>query len=177
MTEPGQLSMLFDSSTLPLRLTILIYLSFNFFFSFTAVFGEEYGWRGYLQPLLQDKYGLRKGVILLGVIWGIWHMPLDFYFYSPDTPLLSVLGHQITCISGSVFFAYAFMKTNNIWVPVILHYLNNSLFPVLVGSIKMSSEIVTWNDILVALVIFVPFLFSKVFKKVDKTIYITGGRE
>jgi len=37
----------------------------NFFFVYTAFFGEEYGWRYYLQPLLQKRLGLRGGVLFL----------------------------------------------------------------------------------------------------------------
>lgn len=52
-------------------------LPLNFVFGYIAFFGEEYGWRYYLQPFLQKRFGLRKGVLLLGLVWGIWHLPLD----------------------------------------------------------------------------------------------------
>lgn len=35
-------------------------------------FGEEYGWRGFLQTEL-TCLGRIRGVFILGVIWGIWH--------------------------------------------------------------------------------------------------------
>jgi membrane protease YdiL (CAAX protease family) len=38
------------------------------------VFGEEYGWRGYLLPKLLPLGELRAS-LLVGVIWGVWHFP------------------------------------------------------------------------------------------------------
>ena len=48
----------------------VILLIINLPLSYLAFFGEEYGWRYFFQPALQKKYGLRKGVIFLGVLWG-----------------------------------------------------------------------------------------------------------
>ena len=70
----------------------------------------------------------------------------------------------------AVFFGWAYMKTQNIWVPVLLHCFNNSLILVYSGTAVVSNQTVTWFDILVQLivygVIFLPFLASGVFRKV-----------
>lgn len=42
-------------------------------------FGEEYGWRYFLWPKLQNRFGKRKGVLLLRILWGLWHLPLNFF--------------------------------------------------------------------------------------------------
>ena len=59
----------------PVPYIMLVNVILNFFLSFLCFFGEEYGWRYYLQPHMQAKFGNRLGVVLLGVIWGLWHLP------------------------------------------------------------------------------------------------------
>lgn len=141
----------------------------NFFLSFAAFFGEEYGWRYYLQPLLQKRFGLIRGTVLLGVVWGLWHLPLDLFFYSPGYALQSIAAHQVTCITLGVFFAFAYMSTGNIWVPVALHFINNNLAVAVSGTAQISGYAVGWLDVLVSLVlngvIFLPFLFTGVFRR------------
>ena len=41
----------------------------NFFLSFLPFFGEEYGWRYYLTPALQGRFGARRGALAVGVLW------------------------------------------------------------------------------------------------------------
>lgn len=44
---------------------------------------EELGWRGFALPLLQKKFNALGASVILGVIWGIWHLPA---FYISATP-------------------------------------------------------------------------------------------
>jgi hypothetical protein len=37
---------------------------------------EEIGWRGYAMPLLESRYGLWTGNLVLGLVWSLWHVPL-----------------------------------------------------------------------------------------------------
>jgi membrane protease YdiL (CAAX protease family) len=39
---------------------------------------EEFGWRGVLQPLLQRHMAPLGAGLLIGMIWGIWHLPAFF---------------------------------------------------------------------------------------------------
>lgn len=143
-------------------------LFINFFIVFLAFFGEEYGWRYYLQPLFQKRFGVRKGVLLLGVIWGLWHLPVDFFYYSPDAGLVAAVAQQITCITLGIFFAYAYGKTRNIWVPIILHFLNNNLVPIISGNYSadvLQNQQLTWGMLPMTLLInalfFGGFILSK----------------
>jgi membrane protease YdiL (CAAX protease family) len=39
---------------------------------------EEFGWRGFLQPMLQRHMTPIRAGVLIGSIWGIWHLPAFF---------------------------------------------------------------------------------------------------
>ncbi len=61
------------------------------FFNGLFGFGEELGWRGYLLPKLMPL-GKPRAYGLLGLIWGLWHLPLVLVgFTYPGHPLLGVL--------------------------------------------------------------------------------------
>ncbi len=173
LLSSGQGSLLVELVTNPVTWIQTAVLPVNFFFLYTAFLGEEYGWRYYLQPLMQKRFGMRGGVLLLGVVWGLWHLPVDLFYYTQDSQLLMVLSQQVTCITLGIFFAYAYMKTNNIWVPVVLHFMNNNLVPIISNNYTSSvleNQTITWGEFLVGLVmnglIFGVFLFAKPFRKV-----------
>ena len=108
-------------------------LFINYPLTIIAFLGEEYGWRFFLQPVMQKKFGMKLGVILLGIVWGLWHIPVDTFFYTEDSVPQMITGQIITCVTLGIFFGYAYLKTNNIWVPVAMHFLNNNLIPIITG--------------------------------------------
>lgn len=144
----------------------------NFLLGYIAFFGEEYGWRYYLQPFLQRKFGLRKGVLILGVVWGLWHLPLDFFYYvTPEYGLAMTVNQIINCVTLGIFLGYAYMKTENIWVPIIIHFLNNNLIMVVSGAFSadvLENNSVSWMELPITLLIngllFGVFIFAKQYR-------------
>ena len=144
-----------------------------FFISFMAFLGEEYGWRYYLQPIMLKKFGKRKGILLLGLVWAFWHICVDFLYYSEETGPLMFVAQIITCITVGIFFGYAYMKTQNIWVVTIMHYLNNNLVAILAGGDPsiLQNQIVHAKDIPIMIVqgiVFAIFIISPIYGKLKK---------
>ncbi|EGT4179623.1 TPA: CPBP family intramembrane metalloprotease, partial [Clostridioides difficile] len=98
---------------------------------------EEYGWRSFLQSILFDRFGKKIGIVMVGTCWSLWHLPLQFTLYSPQTPIIGAIAHLIYGIGLSIFLGYVYMKTKNIWFCSIMHVLINSL-----GLIFNDSEII-----------------------------------
>ena len=95
------------------------------FLGLIIAFGEEYGWRGYLQTEL-IRLGRIRGVFLLGVIWGIWHWPVIWMGYNyPGQPVLGSLAMVVFCIILAYFLAYSVFKSQGVWTAAYLHALNN----------------------------------------------------
>ncbi len=43
-----------------------------------AALGEELGWRGFFFPRLTRQFGLMGAAIVVGLVWGLWHLPADY---------------------------------------------------------------------------------------------------
>jgi membrane protease YdiL (CAAX protease family) len=93
-----------------------------------AVFGEEYGWRGYLQGSL-NSLGKVRSAILVGLVWGAWHVPVILrgaHTYPPT--LLGVLLGIVFFVLWGLIQSYAVLKTGGIWVPAFVHGVVNSVY-------------------------------------------------
>jgi membrane protease YdiL (CAAX protease family) len=85
--------------------------------------GEEFGWRGFAYPRLEKRYGPVYGSLVLGAVWGLWHLGM---LYAPD-PLrrlpLSTLGlYMVDLALWSVVMAWMFERGNrSIAVAIAMH--------------------------------------------------------
>ena len=93
--------------------------------SIVALFGEEYGWRGYLQSEL-FKLGRVRGVLLLGVIWGAYHWPIILMGWNyPGYPLPGLALMVLWCTAEGVVLSYAVLKSGSVLLAAFLHAVGN----------------------------------------------------
>lgn len=159
----------------PLFTLSLISLPINYLLTIIAFLGEEYGWRYFLMPIMQKKFGMKAGVLLLGFVWGLWHIPVDTMYYTEDSIPQMIIGQMIVCVTMGIFFGYAYLKTNNIWVPVAMHFLNNNLIAIITGTFSgdvLRNQHIEWLYLVEVLILdfifFGLFIFAKEYRSKKK---------
>jgi membrane protease YdiL (CAAX protease family) len=99
----------------------------------TATFGEEFGWRAYLQPkLMAMGIAPRRAMALMGLIWGVWHWPeilmghnygLDY----PGAPFLSPLAMVWFTLIVGTLLGWLTFRAGSVWPAVIGHAALNGM--------------------------------------------------
>jgi membrane protease YdiL (CAAX protease family) len=92
---------------------------------FLSVLGEEIGWRGYALPRLQESRSALIASLIIGVMWGFWHLPLfwiegNFHqeiplslFVLQDVALSIVLTWLYNGTGGSLLIVHLFHAASN----------------------------------------------------------------
>jgi len=100
--------------------------------AFMLVLGpiEEFGWRGVALPLLQQHFAPIWAGLILGIIWGMWHLPA-FYLSGTPQSAWSFFPFFIASIAVCVIVTPLFNASGgSILLPLLVHWqLNNPIFP------------------------------------------------
>ena len=123
-----------ELNLLPLYLLMVVLIPWN------GPVGEEFGWRGYALPKLQNKYGPLIASLVIGTVWGIWHLP-DFFAPSGVIgALVAALGviflvpYVLGTIANTIFMTWLYNKSKasaliagivwhaaiDFWAPILL---------------------------------------------------------
>jgi membrane protease YdiL (CAAX protease family) len=96
------------------------------FFADPGPLGEELGWRGFALPrLLEGRSALSAGVIL-GIIWGVWHLPAFLIGGTPQNGMSFPL-FMIGAVGISVLMTWAFKGTGgSVLATALIHWTFNT---------------------------------------------------
>lgn len=96
----------------------------------TVAVGEEFGWRGVVQHHLIARYGTVAGIVILGLAWGFWHLPMNLAGYNHgEAPLLGALVlFPITLVANSFVMGWLTLRARSFWPAVVYHGSVNGLF-------------------------------------------------
>jgi membrane protease YdiL (CAAX protease family) len=93
--------------------------------------GEELGWRGYALGIFQKRYSPLKAGLILGFLWGFWHLPLWFISGFSGTDLLTyIFSFLLAIISTSILITYFYNKSRNILIAMWIHFWFNFLLKI-----------------------------------------------
>ena len=96
-----------------------------------ATFGEEFGWRAYLlQKLL--PLGRQNALVLMGLIWGVWHWPVIFMGYEygsayPGWPWAGPLLFIWVTFGLGTFLAWVALRSGSVWPAALGHAAINAI--------------------------------------------------
>ena len=114
-------------------LTVLFFLAFSIFPG--SAMGEEIGWRGYALPRLQTGRSALSASLILGVIWGFYHLPL--YFTGQAFRPLSLFPlFVVSTIALSVIITWMYNNTGgSLLLVVLLHATFNLPLTLLIAQL------------------------------------------
>ncbi|HNT74287.1 MAG TPA: type II CAAX endopeptidase family protein [Anaerolineae bacterium] len=122
----------YQPDTTMLTQPLMIVPTFLIMFFLGGSFQEEFGWRGYALPRLLTLSSPLMASLLLGTIWGVWHLPL-FYISGVSQSFMPFGIFLPLTIVFSIMFTWFFQKTkHNLFSALLFHTAINtalSLFP------------------------------------------------
>ena len=125
----------------------ILFIAFSMNLILGGSMGEEFGWRGYVLPILLKKYNPTATSIVLGLIWAFWHFPIDITSSILPGPF-AFLFRIIWTLPLTIIFTWLFIKTNgSILIALLLHTSVNVL-PDL-GFIHYESSIILMTLLLI----------------------------
>jgi hypothetical protein len=72
--------------------------------------GEEPGWRGYALARLQDRYSALVASLILGVLWGVWHLPF-FFIKGTEQETTPFFLFVLSIIASSILITWVYNHT------------------------------------------------------------------
>jgi uncharacterized protein len=111
---------------------------------------EELGWRGYALPRLQRNMSALSASLILGVLWGLWHLPA---FWVPGAALgldiepsfATIAKYVFNVVGVTIIFTWLYNNTRgSMLIDFIFHAAYNALPGLLFVSIDIFPDAYTW---------------------------------
>ena len=108
-------------------------------------FGEEVGWRGYLQPTLEQRRPVLRAAAILSMVWALWHLPLfGITAGYRQLPAVGFIGFYFSLLVAALVFAWLWHRSGySLLVVAVFHAVfdiatttptDTTLIPILMGA-------------------------------------------
>ena len=98
-----------------------------------AGLAEEPGWRDFALPRMQRRFGPLGATVILGPLWGVWHLPLFLSELGnwPHWTWLTPVEFVTTCITFSIIMTWVFNRSGeSLPIAMLLHTSVNNFFSI-----------------------------------------------
>lgn len=120
--------------------------------------GEEFGWRGYALDRLQARFNALNSSVLLGIVWGLWHLLLFFMEDQEIYRNVPIIGFILDTILLSILFTWVYNNTNGSILAILLFHTTGNLahfiFPAMATNLGGLYSVIL-NVIVVTLVLII----------------------
>lgn len=101
---------------------------------------EEIGWRGYALGRLQTRWNALTSSLIVGLVWGFWHLPLFMMAGTSQHELgVPFIGFLIKMMAGSILYTWLYNNTKqSLWSAILLHWLYSYVSQVLSSEVTQS---------------------------------------
>lgn len=118
--------------------------------------GEEIGWRGYALPRLEAYRNAVRAGIILGIVWGVWHLPL---WLTKGYPLAEgFLGWtMLSILADSVLFTWVYNNTKGSLLLALLFHTSIAITGLFLSSAEASAPIglaLKWGVVVLVVAMF-----------------------
>ncbi len=115
---------------------------------------EEVGWRGFALPHLQKRHTALVATLIVGALWGLWHLPLFFWKGNPMSQ--HPFGPWFISAAAAAFiYTWLYNSTEGSLLPAALFHVALNTFGVVVGGV--STIALALVNVLAALVLVAVF--------------------
>jgi len=106
-----------------------------------AALGEEFGWRGFALPKLQSRHTALVSSLIIGVAWGMWHLPMDFigmgHYGVLFIPNFIVISIQV--IALAILMTWVYNNTKGSMLLAVLFHASITASAIIFSSLTLSA--------------------------------------
>jgi len=114
---------------------------------FMVGFLEELGWTGFAVPRLRLRYGVLATGIIMGVLWGMWHLLIPGY----ATIFPAFFWSVVILPAYRVLMVWVYDRTESLLVAMLMHASLTASVPLILMPLAISGMLLlTWYLVLAA---------------------------
>ena len=135
---------------------------------------EEFGWRGYAQEPLQKRLGVIPASLIIGFVWGLWHLPL-WIMPGDGHSTYPYIAFLLMTVSISVVYGWLYNASHQkLSIVMIFHAMSNTAAPLLPFLIMKEGTPENAYWVYAAINIIAGLIFGFVILRTEKKIKTNG---